>query len=483
MFEDDQQYFEHPDFKRALHQYEEGMQESGSVYMDADDLTDIAEYYMVHGRREEADRAIELAVSLHPDSIDPQVFLSRQQMFQNNLEEAHRICDAIIDQQDREVQFLNAELMIREQETEKAVNYLRGISQEITDERDFFLYDSAGIFLDYSLWEEAKVFAAILEQEYTSFHKLKELKADIFANTGEYESAIPILQGIIDESPYNVYAWNLLAESQLATEQFNEAMDSVEYVFAIDPQNQRAKITKANCFFHLNAPERAHELYREYLAENPQDDVIYFLDSVCLSGMERYQEAAEALTKANEVGEGYSSEQFHIYLQQTYVESKLRHYDQAMEALDKAHAMCIDDPSFEYHLLRGQVCLENGRTQEAEEAFAQAMRISQDLANTKTMIGIAYEECDRYEEAATILQDVVNASDEDIVSTAIPYLAYSYFKSGRTQSYLCNLKRAVQMNRETTQFLFGQQFPNTLPEDYYLYAYKNVYGVYPEEQE
>ncbi len=481
MFEDDKQYFEQPEFKRALRQYEEGMQETGSVYMDADDLTDIAEYYMVHGRREEADRAIELAVSLHPDSIDPQVFLSRQEMFQNNLEEAHRICDAIIDQQDREVQFLNAELMIREQEAEKAVSYLREISEDITDERDYFLYDCACIFLDYSLWEEARVFASILEQDYPDFQKLKELKADIFANMGEYESAIPILQDIIDDSPYNVYAWNLLAESQLTAEQFNEAMDSVEYVFAIDPENQRAKITKANCFFHLNVPERAHELYREYLAENPKDDVIYFLDSVCLSAMERYQEASDSLRKANEAGEGYSQEQFHIYLQQMYVESKLKHYDLAMEALDKANAMCIDDAGFEYYLLRGQVCLENGKGKEAEEAFAQAMRESKDPANTKAMIGIAYEECARFEEAATILQDVVNASDEDIVSTAIPYLAYSYYKSGRIQNYLSTLKRAVQMNRETTQFLFGQQFPDALPEDYYLYAYKNVYGAYPEE--
>ena len=103
MREEDLNYFEEPDFKRALEKYENALANNSSVYLDADELTDIAEYYMTKGQEDKADEAIQLALNLHPESVDPQIFLSRQQMFYGNMERAHEICDSILDQNDREV--------------------------------------------------------------------------------------------------------------------------------------------------------------------------------------------------------------------------------------------------------------------------------------------------------------------------------------------------------------------------------------------
>ena len=112
MREENLSYFEEPDFKRALEKYEKALENNSSVYLDADELTDIAEYYMTKGQENQANEAIQLALDLHPESVDPQIFLSRQQMFYGNMKRAHEICDGILDQNDREVHFLRAELMI-----------------------------------------------------------------------------------------------------------------------------------------------------------------------------------------------------------------------------------------------------------------------------------------------------------------------------------------------------------------------------------
>ena len=82
--EEDEEYFRNPEFRKALAKYEEAIRQGEPVYMEADELTDIAEFYMTRDRQQDADRVIELAVALHPDSVDPQVFLARRQLFVGN---------------------------------------------------------------------------------------------------------------------------------------------------------------------------------------------------------------------------------------------------------------------------------------------------------------------------------------------------------------------------------------------------------------
>lgn len=67
-------YFEDPEFKEALAKYE-GMVESHTpAYFEADELIDIAEYYASKGRHKDADKAIDLAIQLHPDNTDALIF-------------------------------------------------------------------------------------------------------------------------------------------------------------------------------------------------------------------------------------------------------------------------------------------------------------------------------------------------------------------------------------------------------------------------
>jgi hypothetical protein len=52
------------------------------------------------------------------------------------------------------------------------------------------------------------------------------------------------------------------------------------------------------------------------------------------------------------------------------------------------------------------------------------------------------------------------------------------------QNYLKYLRLAPSCDREATRILFHDRFPeNTAPEDYYAYAYKDIYGVFPDQPE
>ena len=96
-------YYQSRHFLRLLHRYEKAVSEGSVPYFEADELTDIAEYYMTDKQDAKADQAIQAAIRMHPDSVDPQIFLARQKMFYGQFDEARAIIEAISEQEDTEV--------------------------------------------------------------------------------------------------------------------------------------------------------------------------------------------------------------------------------------------------------------------------------------------------------------------------------------------------------------------------------------------
>ena len=66
---------------------------------------------------------------------------------------------------------------------------------------------------------------------------------------------------------------------------------------------------------------------------------------------------------------------------------------------------------------------------------------------------------------------------------AIPYLAYCYKQMHDQENFLKYLRKAVSADREITECLVADDYPSIQPEEYYLYAFKNAYGRFPEDWE
>ena len=479
--EEDEEYFRNPEFRKALAKYEEAIRQGEPVYMEADELTDIAEFYMTKDRQQDADRVIELAVALHPDSVDPQVFLARRQLFVGNTDEARHISAAIVDQEDLEVKYLNAEILIKEGRIHEAVAYLLGVWSHLEEDGADFLYDAAGIFMDYNLWDYSMMWVHRLERLFPAYPKIKRMKAELMVCMGRYEKAIPLLNEMLDEDPYNKEVWNLLAESQGASEQFADAVDSAEYVLAIDKDNQRALVTKASCLFHMNQAHEAHVLYQKFLEGHPTDTNVLYLDAVCLASVEQYEASLQLILRALNTCEKDSPQYVHILLEKAYVESKLHRPDEAVQSIAQAEAMQMEEVDCEYGLLKGQVLLENGRDDEAVKCFVEALRVSADKRNTLWLIAIAHGDTEHYTEAAEMMLAILNTFPEDDDSPSpIPYLAYYYYMLNDASSCLTYLKQSVQTDRQTTEQLFSSIYPGVTPDEYYLYVYRHFYGCFPD---
>lgn len=483
MREEDEAYFNDPEFLECLQKYEQACNNAEPIYMDAEDLTDIAEFYMTQNREEEANQAISLAISLHPNSVDPMIFLARQQMFHDNMEEAIKIAHSIPDQNDRETIFLWTELLIRSDKPDEAIQLIIDKLDEQEDDKAMFLYDAACVFMDYQNYEYSQELTERLESEFPKYKKLKKLKTDILMAQERYDEAIILLQDILEEQPYSTSAWKTIAEANVGKSNFMEALDCAEYCLAINPTHTQALMIKAHCLFHQNHLEQAHEIYQQLKEIMPEDGRLYYMDAITLANMERFDESKEALAKALQYTPPYDEDRIQVLMHKAYIESKCHNIAEALKALDDAMQLSKDQGGIDYHLLMGEILLENGKEKEAAEQFEIAYTESDNKQQTLLTMGIAYAETMHYNMALSLLETFMeeNKGKEGVV--AIPYLAYCYKKTHDQENFLKYLRKAVSADREITEFLFAEDFPSIQPEEYYLYAFKNAYGRFPESWE
>lgn len=481
MREEDFSFFQEDDFKENLARYEEMITGGPSAYLEADELTDIAEYYLIHNEPDKADACIDYALRLHPGSVDPLIFKARQQMFSGDLEKAIEICNSIQEQDDREVIFLRAELTARAQNVQEAARFLKSRKKQFEDDPEelfTYLYDCACILEDYAAYDIALQWIEEGENIYPKNLKMMFLKAEVYAALEKYDQATEYLEKILDEDPYSRKAWNTLADVHFMNEAYDKAIDAADFSLAIkEKKNPEALFIKANSLYHLGNFEKAHQLYTQYIEEFPKsDEYPYLFDGLCLNQMEQYEDACSRLEAAELYSNDCSPEQLQIYLQLSFSYSKTGKFQKALQYLDRARH--YEPDGFDYNVLKGHILLENGFTNEALESFQKAKEETNERERTYFLIAVSFFENRFYADAVENFQELLTFCDSRTRSNCAPYLAYCYYLAKDEEQYLKYLKQSCETNPEGSKMVLGPLFPETLnPTEYYAYVMKRKNGL------
>lgn len=495
--DDDLKYFETPEFKRILETYEAAVSEGRSVYMDADELTDIAEYYsMVAHDDASADEAIALALQLHPDAVDPQIFQARQAMIQGDNQRALDLCNAIEDQEHREVFFLRAELMVRQGQGDQARQLLLTYAEEVTEDYDYFLFDSAYIFIDYQDYQSALAFAEKLEQIAPIWFKTWELCADVYLALESFKKALEYIERMLDKDAYYVSAWNWRAEAYCGLQDMEQAFASTDFALAIDPDNDRALELKAWILMRQENFEEAHQLYQQLQERVPESEIHCLYDSFCLFDLGRMDDSLELILRAEQLADGMSAEQPAIYEHHAHILSEQGKVEEALRYIDLAEEAQGLDPEevapgevrqdFDYY--RARILADNGDSQSAIgyiERIAQKGR--EDVPSIILQGAQILFEASDYASARELLNIVINQEvdiPEELLVRAYPYMAACLHELGESQECLDYLRLSIEHNSPETSEILSYIFPvGVQPAEYYDYYYFNLYGRWPDSGE
>ena len=466
-------FYESPEFKEKFQLYENAQASGTSVYLEPDDLTDIAEYYHILGNIDACKNTVDYAIKMFPGATMPLVFRSRVALLmEHDITLAEEYAEMIDDKADLEYLYLKAEIMIVDDRAEEAETFLRDAYEELEDDEDKadFLIDVANLYADYELMEYAQQWLS-LSEEYDSTD-YKELQGRIAMGLGDYEESNRIYNELIDRNPYSFTYWNQLASSQLLHNEIMESIQSSEFALAINPDDEDATLNKANGLFNLGNFEEACKYYERFTKISPNSEVGEMFLGISLINLNRTEEGVEHLKKAESLADAFSEYLHDIYVELAYSLTALGKHEDAMEYIEKISQLDDCDP-YETDVLKGNVHLQKGETAEAMKCFQHAVTASNGSPRVILRIGICIYDNGYYSLAYDVFHLLLDdASDE--WKDGWSYLALCCMLLSRKDEFVYAVRKACQQNPVEAKMVLGEIFPENLsPDDYVNYLKEN----------
>ena len=460
-------YFDSEDFREILNLYETSVKSGHPAYMDADDLADIADYYQYNGRIEEANAAVELALTYNPDAVGPLLYKAREAMTFGDYETAEEYASRIEAIDALESLFLKGEILISQGREEEADELFRQYLKEVMpDEEMDYVYDVANIYSEYQLYDKA--FEWMARSQGDDSYDFKELMARTLFGLGKYKDSERIFNELIDHDPYSTRYWNGLASAQFMREDYHAAITSSEYAIAIDPKDPEGVLAKANSLYNLDNFEAALSYYQKYSEMVDDDEFGYLHQGTCLINMGKFEEAIEILKQAEEMTPLDSPYLNEIYQELGFAYCELEQPETAVYYLDKTDDLDCDHINI--CIIKGHVMLANQRLNEAETYFKKAL---QDSGNSpRVMLRIIVSLFDnRYLQAVyKLLRHLLKNVDEDW-KEGYSYMALCCLKLKKEEEFLHYLKMACEKNTKEARLVLGSYFPEDIePDGYYNYV-------------
>ena len=321
------------ELEENIRKYEEAKKNGTSIFLDADQLADIAEHYYTSGRKDDAMQAIEYAISMFPGSVLPLCFLAREALSENDIAKAEKLGMLIDDKQHIEYIFLQAEIMLAKDMCQQADNWMEQCSEDTEEaERDGVAIDTAFMFFDYELYDYCEKWLSKCSDKSTvNYRTLQTKLAWIKGNHAECQQ---LLNTLIDENPFCSEYWNNLASSQFLNNELTKSIESCEYSLAIEPDNSDALLLKANCLCALTNFEEAAHYYKRYAEQNPSSEIGELFFGICLSNLGKYEDALLHFSKALDICPMNSPNLSQLYKEYAYALACLQRLDEALALLD-----------------------------------------------------------------------------------------------------------------------------------------------------
>ena len=467
----DEGYFDDEEFREMLEDYERTVKSGQPVFMDVDDLADIADYYQQEGRYDDAQQALDRALELQPDSVVALNYQVHNAISQNDFEAAENYLSQIIDHDLPEYTYCRAEIWIAQEEVEKADEYLLEQFKECPQEewQDFVL-DVVNLYTDYGYSEKAMEWMMRAKQDGSD--DFKEMMGRTLFGLGKYDDSERIFNELIDRDPFQKRYWNALANTQYMKEDYSASVTSSEYAIAIDPDDAEGLLAKANGLFRLENYEEALDYYRRYSEKEPDDEFGLLHQGTCLINLGQYEEAVKRLLEAEKAAPDDSPYLVEIYQELGFAYSELKMAETALYYIDQTEMLDCDH--VDMLVVKGHILLGNGKLKEAEDMFRQAVKQSEDNLRTVMRIIVSLYDNHYVEAAYKMFRSFFKYVGKDW-NEGYGYMALCCYDLKRDQEFLDYLEICCNRNPNEAKLVLSHLFPDGMkPEDYYGYMVKEL---------
>ena len=233
--------------------YEKAKLNQQSIYLDAEDLADLADWYSVRQKRDMAHEVASYGLTLHPENISLLIEQAYLYLDDNNLEAAQQIANQL-DSTQTDTKILQAQIYILNNERPKAISLLDTIDEQ--DDVDTMI-NVAYMYINVGLPQEALTWLKSGIERYSDDEPFLSVLGDVYYGTKQYDKAIEVYNKLIDKNPYSAFYWFGLARCYFDQQMYNKAIEACDYATISDEDFPDAYLMKGYAFFYLQNDEKA----------------------------------------------------------------------------------------------------------------------------------------------------------------------------------------------------------------------------------
>ena len=353
--------------------YETAKANNRQVYMDGDQLADIADKYATERRFEDAQEVITYGLELHPGHTDLLVEQAYLYLDTMQFAKAKNVAECINETYESEVKLLKAEILLTEGKLEDAEKELESI-EEKDDLKN--IIDIAYLYIDMDYPEKALPWLTRGYDKYKEEEEFLAVMADCYRSENEYEQAIDFYNRLIDKNPYNPTYWTGLAKCHFDTMDFAKAIEACDFALTADENFGEAHTIKAHSLLQIENNEDAIEEYSKALqCKSLPPDLTYMFIGLAYTNMEKWERSFEYYGKAlKSIPNENSPILVDLYSGQAKCLSKLGKLEEAHLIFEKAKKIIPD--SVDIYLQDSQIYLEEDKFDEAKECWRHALNLA-----------------------------------------------------------------------------------------------------------
>lgn len=408
-----------------------------NIFLDEEAYHDLIEYYQGEEQFEKALNVVSQACEQYRFSTD---FYARQAqllIYTNRHEKALEVLERALTfaPGDFELNLLLAEAFIRTGKFQAGLARLAPFKLQASKEdlSEILLVESIAYERQAAYEHMFYALKAALEADWTNERALERISlcTDFCRKHAE---ACTLYQHIIDEDPYNSFAWYYLGQALAYLRKYEAALQAYEYAYLAEPDFEEAYLEFADLSFDTNQLTDALATYQEMAERFGTDSYLLLCMGSCYHEMGQHETARAYLEQAARI-EPHNDEVI-FKIGECYAAQEK--WSIALSFFRKAIRMNKEDES--YYQALGEAAFATNDFETAENAYETALNLAPDNSQMWLDLAWFYLEMLRAEEALSLLAE----ANETLYEAEI---TYSYIAcligNGRRQEGLSKLAEVL----------------------------------------
>ena len=442
---DDNQHF-------SLSKFESMLKTNNVLFFDSVEFENIINHYLEIGKVALAKKAIKLGLEQHPASITLKLYHIEICIFENKLDDADKMLNALYQLEPNNVEIFiqKANIFSKRDNHKRAIKLFEQALELTTETSDIYsLIGMEYLFLDD--FESAKIqFMQCLEIDYEDYSSLYNV-IYCFDFLDQNNEAIEFLNVYLDKNPYCEVAWHQLGKQYFAIKDYTKALAAFDFAIISDDVFIGAYIEKGKVLEKLKSYQEAIENYKITLALDDPTSFALLRIGYCYEKLGKNDLAVQHFYKT--VEEDPLLDKGWIAITNFYF--KFQNYQKSLYYINKA--INIDSENVVYWKLYSQINQRLNFLEEAERGYKKTLELGNYELDTWLKRGDILIQLGEHEAA---LFNFNQSAEFYPDSPEIEYrLAGINFKLNNPDDAYVHLSNALHLNVEY-DFIIEELFPS-----------------------